>query len=166
MRDDQREGFASGLSELGLSDLASLVGLRKEGYEVGCEDLDVDLRVLVLEDVRAEAKEASDSLGEGVDNAIHIGDHVLEVGLDRLNHTHVLDAFYQVRELLDQDLHMEAVTVSVSRKKLSFLVEDHLPPSLKEALHELSVVFGEDSRHKDVNRMANDFVLGVAENLG
>lgn len=166
MRDDQRERFASWLSELGLGDLASLVGLRKEGYEVGCEDLDIDLRVLVLEDVRAEAKEASDALSEGVDDAIHIGDHVLEVGLDRLNHAHILDAFYQVRELLDQDLHMEAVPVSVSREKLSFLVEDHLPPSFEEALHKLGMVLGEDSRHKDVDRVAHDFVLGVAEDLG
>jgi hypothetical protein len=55
--------------------------------------------------------------------------------------------------------------VSVCSEQLPLLVEDHLPASLKKPLHELRVEFGENCRHKDVDRVPNNLILGVAEDF-
>lgn len=51
-------------------------------------------------------------------------------------------------------------------EELPLLVEYNLPTRFEEPLHELGVTLGENGRHENVDGVADDFILAVAEDFG
>lgn len=105
------------LSKSGLSRSPLLLSLQEERDKVRSKNLNVYLRVFILEQIWSEAKHASDALSERVNDTIHVSYHVLVVRGLRLQHTHVLYSFRERGHLLNQDLNLEAVTVTMGGKQ-------------------------------------------------
>jgi hypothetical protein len=78
------------------------------------EKHDVNLRILVLENVGGQSKQGDDTLGERVDNTIHVSDDIFKVRHDGLNHAYILDTLHKVRELLHKNLHVETISISMA----------------------------------------------------
>jgi len=56
---------------------------------------------------------------------------------------------------------MEAISISMTCKKLTFLVKDDLSSSAEETFHELCVSLCENCRHQNVDWMPNNFIFAI-----